>query len=753
MPEMFERLFALVERYPRQIVAGVLSLTVVLGALLVVRTDVATKTSDLFYPKYIEPFTYATQELPDPATVHVTVQAPEGYSLLDPALIREQDQLFTEIQRRWPVNVESLTTVLNRRLSSTRRNGAALHVGSLSDPDLIQRLVYDLWRTDPYEFERFARKGLSDPEAIDTLGIVGYFNSLGAGVLGTSPVAIPKISAVRATIVPREPMDEAATTKVLAAIRDYARSAQQHLTVRLYSAGLVVNEADHRVKTNSLLVTALMVALLALLLWRASRSWFFVWMPLLVLGVMLVWSYGLASLTWSRTFTFLAVVPIPLLLGQTIDNLIHLSERYREEASQHTRREAARTVFVTAGAAAALTTLINVAAFVADMVTSNLRPIREYTYLLVLGIAAAFVLTYLLGGALLVLHGRRASEHPSTVRATPEQGAGRGSHEREFYWGQRVYWWLRRRRVLVAVTALLLLAGACFMITRIDRNHRPTTYMARDFPTYGAYQFEQQHFSVFEPHYVVIHGDILNPRADELVQALEAKLDSFQDVEHIQGKVNVESLRYFTGLFLPESIPTDRSAFFDQVKSSDLVVNRVLGTTARELFGRLVHQNPQPEEGQPRYDATVVKFWPKLSDSKRIKEMYSELEATAAPFLPDYHVQVAGEFLALSLTLNDSMNSATVASIVTGVFIIVLLSILYRSLVTGLITSLPTIFGAAIGMGVLPVLGIELTPLNATVAVLAVGLGIDYSIQIMARYREELAHQIVERPRHKPTAD
>lgn len=734
---MFERLFAFVERYPKKIVAAVLATTAVLGVVLVTRTDIATKTSDLFYPQYIEAFNVATQELDDPVAVHVTIEAQGGASILDPIIIREQDKLFTEIEKRWPVRVESLTTVLNQHLNTKSRAGQKLHVGNISDPALLEGLVYNLWRTDPYEFERFARKGLSNPEAIDTLGLVGFFRSQGAGLLGGTPVETPSVPAARATITARETIDPALQIKMFAEIRDFARHFSDKITVRLYSAGLIVNEADHRVKVNIILVTALMTVLLGFLLWRATRQWFFVWMPLLVLGVMLVWSFGIASLTWSRTFTFLAVVPIPLLLGQTIDNLIHFSERYREESSKKNRRAAARIVFATAGKAAALTTLINVAAFIADMVTSNLRPIREYTYLLVLGIAAAFVFTYLLGGALVVLHSRKTSvESPEALNQ---------SHRievREFRWGQLAYEQLRKFRIIVMFVSLAVLVVAGVLITKIDRNHRPTTYMARDFPTYDAYQFEQKNFSVYEPHYILIRGDILNPKVDELIKALEAKLENYPDVEHIQGKVNTESLRYFVSLFDPATVPKDRRKFFGDVQRSSAIINRVLLLNASEIFHRLVHQLPTPSGTNPIYDATVIKFWPKLSDSKRIREMDRELRAVGDRFAPDFKVEVSGEFLALSRTLEDSMNSATVASVATGLFIIVLLSILYRNVLTGLITSLPIVFGAAVGMGVLPVLGIELTPLNATVAVLAVGLGIDYAIQIMARYREELAKRV-----------
>ncbi len=757
---MFGRLFAFVDKYPKRIVQVILVLVVALVIWLAVGTSIGTRESDLFYDKYIAAFDFATQEMNDPVATHVTVEGRDGANTLSVELMREQDKLFHEIEEKWPVRVESITSALNRRINTeTPEGGKQYYVRELNLQSTVNNLIYDMWRDDPYEFERFARKGLSNQGAIDALAELSLLNSFTGGLYSAGDFDLPLVSAVRATVTPREHMDDVPRLAMLGEIRDFARAYSDKITVRMYSGALVVNEADHRVRTNSVLVTGLMALLLAVVLWFTFRDKFFVWMPLAVLGSMLVFTYGVGTLTWSPTLTILAVVPIPLLLGQTIDNLIHFSERFREEIGQgaghsgkKSKREALRTVFNTAGRAAALTTLINMSAFTADAIMTNLRPIREYTYLVVLGIGFAFILTYLLGGALLLLRGRGRSAGDIS---TNQQGLLTGSigakkHDRqqtaasrEYHWGKFIYWKIRRFRVLIMVAALLILAGAIFMLTKIDRNHDPTTYMAKSFPVYDAYNFEKANFSVYEPHYILIRGDATSEKAIQAVTELEAKLGTFEDVEHIQKKVNTESLRYLKSRFIEESVPETQKDFFADIKESDAVVNHVLLTPAKELFGRIVHQKSESADGaEAEYDATIIKFWPKLSDSKRLTEIYRELQTIGDSFAPDLQIEISGEFLALSLSLRDSMNSAAYAAGVTALLIIIVLSIVYRSAKTGLITAVPIFFDSMIGMGILPVLGIAVTPLNATVAVVAVGLGIDYSIQVMTRYREEIRKSV-----------
>ena len=109
----------------------------------------------------------------------------------------------------------------------------------------------------------------------------------------------------------------------------------------------------------------------------------------------------------------------------------------------------------------------------------------------------------------------------------------------------------------------------------------------------------------------------------------------------------------------------------------------------------------------------------------------------ASPLDGSYQISAVGDFLAFSRTMDDILISAVKATLLTSFIIILILWILQRSLVTGLIMIIPVAFGAAIGFGSLPLLGVELNALNGTIGVLALGLGVDYSIQLITRYREE----------------
>jgi predicted RND superfamily exporter protein len=66
------------------------------------------------------------------------------------------------------------------------------------------------------------------------------------------------------------------------------------------------------------------------------------------------------------------------------------------------------------------------------------------------------------------------------------------------------------------------------------------------------------------------------------------------------------------------------------------------------------------------------------------------------------------------------------------------LLLIYRKLALSIIVSTPILLGSAFSLGLMPLLGIPLTWLSATVIPLIIGLGVDYSIYLAQRYREEL---------------
>lgn len=69
------------------------------------------------------------------------------------------------------------------------------------------------------------------------------------------------------------------------------------------------------------------------------------------------------------------------------------------------------------------------------------------------------------------------------------------------------------------------------------------------------------------------------------------------------------------------------------------------------------------------------------------------------------------------------------------VIIILLLAIMFRKLSLGLIGAIPVVITAAISFGLMGLLNISLSTTTALVSSIAIGIGIDYAVHFIERYR------------------
>ena len=129
-------------------------------------------------------------------------------------------------------------------------------------------------------------------------------------------------------------------------------------------------------------------------------------------------------------------------------------------------------------------------------------------------------------------------------------------------------------------------------------------------------------------------------------------------------------------------------------------------------------------------------------DNEGLEFMRAELaEDVPASLSTNYTVGITGGHVLTSVTVNEIQNtqiSSTLTSIILATAILV---VLYRNLGFGLISTLPTILATVWIMATMTILGITLNVLTVMVTALTIGLGIDYAIHIVERYREEILHK------------
>ena len=157
------------------------------------------------------------------------------------------------------------------------------------------------------------------------------------------------------------------------------------------------------------------------------------------------------------------------------------------------------------------------------------------------------------------------------------------------------------------------------------------------------------------------------------------------------------------------------------------------------------HVLKRDSEGQ--YSSTVVRIYigPDNNydlDNKGLEFMRDELSDNIPEiFVQNFTVSTTGGHVLTSVTVNEIQKTQITSTLIAILFAAIILVSIYRSIDLGIIAVFPTILASIWIMATMTLLGITLNVLTVMVTALTIGLGIDYAIHIVERYREEIEHK------------
>jgi predicted RND superfamily exporter protein len=90
-----------------------------------------------------------------------------------------------------------------------------------------------------------------------------------------------------------------------------------------------------------------------------------------------------------------------------------------------------------------------------------------------------------------------------------------------------------------------------------------------------------------------------------------------------------------------------------------------------------------------------------------------------------------------ALVFSELIFKGQISSLILSILIVIILvSLMFRHIVIGLIASVPIMITALINFGIMGLLNVPLGPTTALISSIAVGIGIDYAIHFIDRYKE-----------------
>lgn len=571
---------------------------------------------------------------------------------------------------------------------------------------------------------------------------------------------------------PGETADEqfVAMSEVDTGLADELAMIDSDLEIRPFSTGLLFSGFDDfaaEIGTLFGLAFAVILVILAFVYWLSpgkEGSWFasarrtvadtFLTLLTIVLAIGMMQGIGYLLLQAGviGAFSEIAqIVPI-LLIGLGVDYGIHITSRYREEIGDGASVDESMARSVTSvGVALFLATITTVIGFLTN-VFNPVPALKDFGILAAVGIVVAFLLMLTFVPAVRLLLDRRAGRN-GTLPVSSMQSHGNRVLPRIM---EKLAVLAERAAIPTLMVALLLAAGGYYGFTQLDTRFSFTDFLPDDSEyvetlniltgEFGGGFGEQTNQLVEATAARAIDAEVHNA----LVQA-NTDLASIADVSTIatpQGEfVNANSPLALLGQMLaggPESAPPDLLAAAQTVGlQEDLTVAQ--GADVTPLYQAILDVAPdQASQVISIQDGELnALLWSITTTAgEDVGDLRDGLDAAFGP-VSDLGVSaVATSDNIISAAVVDALTSSQSVSLfitvaVSGLVLVISFYVESRRWFLGVITIAPVALVVLMTYGLMYLTGIPFGPVTATIAALAIGIGVPFTIHIARRFQED----------------
>jgi predicted RND superfamily exporter protein len=481
-------------------------------------------------------------------------------------------------------------------------------------------------------------------------------------------------------------------------------------------------------------------ALMVLVMWLFFHGVRWVALPIVTTGVSVWVVIGcLGWLDWRATVISSNFVSMLIII--TISLTVHLIVRYGELYADGPEREAPALVEDTVRhmfQPCFYTAITTIVAFTSLMV-SGIRPVIDFGWIMTLGIAIAFTLSFILFPALLRPMRPRASvtAHDFTRRITRAIAA----------------FALRHRGGLITGFTLFS-ALAVFGIFQLRVDNRFIDYFKESTEIYQGMSVIDKSLGGTTPLDLVLEADPAFFEYLEEIEKEKALEDPFDDP--FASKEPVEENYWFhpDKLLWVEKIHDHLEAMPQigkvlSIATTLKVVRLINGGRVPDDYDLAIYRKLLPEEARKNFldpylskDANQIRLTLRIEETEPTLNR-GELIEKINRYLID-EMNVAPErihFTGMAVLYNNMLHSLYRSQILTLGMVLaaicVMFVILFRNISIALLATLPNVFSAVSVLGIMGWLDIPLDMMTITIAAITIGIAVDDTIHYVHRFQEE----------------
>jgi uncharacterized protein len=280
-----------------------------------------------------------------------------------------------------------------------------------------------------------------------------------------------------------------------------------------------------------------------------------------------------------------------------------------------------------------------------------------------------------------------------------------------------------KKSVVAASLLVALLASAGIPLLKVDTI--PINYYPSDAPVAITAQSINDHFGGSTEIAVMIEGDIKDPVILKKIAGLEAELHTMHQVGYTMSIVQV--VRTMNRAILGKDDPAA-----NQLPETKEAVSQLF-----ELYGMSGNREDLERLVDFDFEHALVTARINSLSTGEISEVVDRVKEYTAREFVGIPVTVGG-FGAVFAELVDAIVNGQVSSLALSFLIVFLLdAICFRSIEAGFYSMIPLIVAVPALFGLMGTMGIELNVVTAMLSSIMIGVGVDYTIHFLWRYREE----------------
>jgi len=475
------------------------------------------------------------------------------------------------------------------------------------------------------------------------------------------------------------------------------------------------------------LMIPLLCIVLSLMLFLFYRTWRGVVIPMLVIGCAVVWTMGTMAFLDVPMYTISTMLPV-ILVAVGIGDSMHVMSRYYDHVLKDPYAQSSDIVsgvMVQLAPPLITTTITTVIGFLA-LLFSEMPPFKIFGLFTVLGIVYCWLLSVVLVPAILTMMKPKVGNYLKKKRSLRVHDEDSGVARLLTTWAK----YSVQNSKLILTVALLVLIVSAFGASKMYVN---SSWMS-DFS---------------EESDVAVANDLINERMDGSIflnVVVEGSSAGALKSPLLLSKIEGMQLQIEKQLLVGDSI-----SIVDYLKSvnknlhsGDAAYDRLPSTKAEinELLF-ILSMSGRPDELDEvidyDYRQANISFLIKTDETQHLKKIVEEVNDYVAREMLDFDVNVnlAGSANNSYIWAELLIDSQVMAVLLSKIGILIMAILLFRSVILGVLTVIPVTVTTLVIAGGIGLMGIPLDVSTALAAGVAIGVGVDYAVHYLFKYRLE----------------